>query len=83
MKEIKRRLINILKENNVIDNSSEELFSENGLNVLEINSMTFIRIIIVIEEEFDIEFDDLELDFQLFGSLDDLVKLIQKKLIDK
>lgn len=83
MEEIKSRLINILKENNIIDDSSESSFIENGLNVLGINSMTFIKVIVVVEEEFDIEFDDLELDFQLFGSLDDLVKLIQKKVEEK
>ncbi|MMZ59832.1 acyl carrier protein [compost metagenome] len=80
MDSIKERLIKVLQENNVVKESSIGALHEFGLASLEINSLTFVKIIVLIEDEFDISFDDRELNFQLFQSIDEIVAMIDKKL---
>ena len=64
----------------MINESNEQKFIKEGLKSLDINSMSFIKIVVSVEEEFDIQFDDYELNFELFESLDDLVQLVHKKM---
>ena len=63
--------------------SLEQLALEKDLSKYNLNSLTYIKIIVALEEEFDIEFDDDELDIKSFQTVNDLVKctenLINKK----
>lgn len=47
---------------------------------LGINSVVFIKIVVEMENEFDIEFDDDELDFARIEKLQDLVDVVAEKL---
>ena len=49
-------------------------------NIPEFDSMTVVTVILLLEEEYDIEFDDDEITADSFATLGDLVKLIEQKL---
>jgi len=58
-------------------------YTENTLlygNIPDFDSMSVVNLITAIEENFDIEFDDDEIDADVFESLGSLVNLIEKKL---
>ena len=50
------RIIKIVREN--IGNPSEEINLNTPLNDLNMDSLTFVEIVMCIEEEFEVEFDD-------------------------
>jgi len=80
MEETKKIIIDIMskyfKETNLY-----EYFSENDdLLAINLNSLIFIRIVIDLEEAFEIEFEDEGLDFEQFLSLEKLVIYINKLL---
>ncbi|KAF6582681.1 phosphopantetheine-binding protein [Paenibacillus sp. EKM211P] len=80
MSETKQRLLNLLQENNLIKESDIPSIDEKGLTTLGINSLTFVKIIVLIEEEFNIVFEDMELNFELFSSLEEIVTTIERKI---
>lgn len=82
MSEVKQRLLKIMQENNFLKESDIPSIDENGLVSLGINSLIFVKMVVLIEEEFDIIFDDMELNFELFSSIDEIVSTIEKKLED-
>jgi acyl carrier protein len=49
-------------------------------NIPELDSMTVVAVIITLEEEFDIEFEDDEITADSFATLGDLVNLVEQKL---
>lgn len=80
MEDTKARLFKALNESGILNEKNEEEFLSEGLKALEVNSMTFIKVIVCVEEEFNIMFDEYELNFELFESVEDLLKLIHKKM---
>ena len=46
-----------------------------------VNSITFIKIVVAIETEFNIEFADEDLDFNKFPNIDFLVTYVKDKII--
>lgn len=70
--EIFRVAINISKDINI----TPDVF----INTLEVNSLNFLKIIVEIEDSFDIEFDDEELNFNRFNSIKDIAELVKKKI---
>lgn len=70
--EIIKRAVNIPKETN--------LNLETPINNLQINSLNFLKIIVDIEEEYDIEFDDEELNFEEFNTIKAFVEHIKEKV---
>ncbi len=78
--EIKNKIINILCEH--LDNVTEEEIEENEDNLLRlgINSILFLKLVIEIEKEFNIEFDDEMLDYTQFNSLVILCAYVEKCL---
>ena len=68
----------IVKEN--IPNSVENVSDEKFMESIDINSIASIKIIVAIEDEFGIEFDNNLLDVELFQSLDGLVSYVQNKI---
>lgn len=78
MNNIENRVIEIIK--NAVNISDETTIISNTLiNTLKINSLNFLKIIVDIEEEYDIEFDDEELNFDGFSTIKALVEHIDKK----
>ncbi len=53
---------------------------ETPLETLDINSISFIKMLVAFESEFNIEFDDEELNIDQFNTFQDIVNSIAKKL---
>lgn len=59
---------------------SIEQLKGNGLGTLDVNSMTFLMLVTNVEDEFDIEFDDDEINYEMFGDFDSFCELIKNKM---
>jgi acyl carrier protein len=77
---IKERVIDIMSQNSDMDNSKEYLSNNDDLTKLGINSISFIKLIVQFENEFDIEFEDEEWITVNFSSLNQLCEYIESKL---
>lgn len=51
-----------------------------NLRDIQINSLNFLKIIVEIEEAFDIEFDEREIGFEFIGDIASIVDLINQKI---
>ncbi|WP_151736031.1 acyl carrier protein [Paenibacillus tengchongensis] len=63
-----------------IDDKRIIFIQNDGSMLLDVNSITFVRLVVGIEEYFNIEFDDDALDFSKFPTLNTLSEYIEKKL---
>lgn len=75
---IRENIIRIFIKN--IDFLNESSF-EKKLSELAINSVVFIKIIVELEDCFDFEFDDEDLDYNRFIYLNDICEYIGEKLL--
>lgn len=76
MKEKVREIIlSILERNN-----SEEITSDTPL---DIDSIEFVRIVVELEEEFEIEFQEFDLNLNSFQKLSDYTLYINNRLEEK
>lgn len=71
-------IIRIIKETLGID-KDREITGKTDISSLGINSLNFLRIIVEFEENFDVEFDDNELNFDYFSTIDSIIALIESK----
>lgn len=80
LKNIETRLKSLIKqvygEAELIDN----IRLDDSLAILGINSVDFIKLIVLIENEFEIEFDDTHLEYTKFGKFEDFIKYIESKI---
>lgn len=60
--------------------AKDKLIELDDLSRIQFTSITFIRFIVEIEDEFGIEFDDTALGIGKFNSIQDLCEYIEKKL---
>lgn len=77
---IRQNISKILKdtvESNSINTNINDGIEFSGLFV---NSITFVMLILNIEDEYEIEFDDDDLDINKYHSLDDLAEYIYTKV---
>lgn len=75
--DIKARVLTMLRE--VLDDNKEQLDtigSNEDLSVLGINSITFIRIVLALEMEFGVSWDDDDLEYQNFLTIENIVNYI-------
>ncbi len=80
MDNIKLILREILKNNTDITISVEEIDANANLDEYGINSISFIKFIVAIENKFEIEFDDEKLDFKKLSTIKSLVDYITEKM---
>lgn len=64
-----------LEEKDVVD-----LKTDSSLLMLGISSVSFIKAVVAIENEFDFEFQDINLDFTRFKTYGDVLKLIEEEV---
>lgn len=50
-------------------------------SIPELDSMTVVTVVLLLEEEFGIEFEDDEITADSFATLGDLVNLVEQKLV--
>lgn len=70
-------LLNIIKKN--LPDSNVEISDETRLEELGINSITFIKIIVAIEDEYEMEFEDSKLRVDAFQNYNNLKKYVMDK----
>jgi acyl carrier protein len=75
----KEKIINIIYNNLEKVDENDTMNNHNDLLSLGINSIMFIKIVVDLEKEFNIEFDDEMLDVQKFISLETLYEYIDKQ----
>ncbi|MBS4536692.1 acyl carrier protein [Clostridium sp. D2Q-14] len=76
---IRKRLAKVISEIGEKPLTVEELGNNDFLKI-GINSLTFIKVVVAIEEEFEIFFDDDELNYEMFGSFESVCSIIEKKM---
>ena len=75
---IEEKVLQIIKTNIDLEDPSEEIGLEDDLLLLGINSISFVKIVVALEDEFDMEFDDEDLDYSLFRNANILIDYIKK-----
>jgi len=81
--DVKSKIIRIIVENSENDMIEEYLQANDDLSKIGFNSISFIKTVVDIENEFDIEFEDEALDYSLFLSLENLCKYVKNMIEDK
>lgn len=82
MNTVEERLKKIIVTTLDLDEGTE-VNLDDKLEKIGLNSMSMIQCIVVLEEEFDIEFEDENLDITLFETGRNLLKYITNKLDEK
>lgn len=80
-KEILEKIENIIKK--YVRHEERLLDADISLEKLGINSISFIKIIVQIETEFDIEFDQKDLKKQSFETLADIAHYVENRIANK
>lgn len=60
----------------------ERLKESPALTNIGVNSLIFVKLVVELEDEFDITFDDEKLDYEGFANLDDLRRYIDSLKMD-
>ena len=80
---IKDELKNIIKSTMQLEQSTDEIIGEDLINELGINSVDALEILILVENQFDIQIDDDDLNAELISTIDGLAAYISRKLDEK
>lgn len=78
-KHIKETIFKILNELFGNTNTKEQDY-DNLLKIIISESSQALNFVVTIEDEFDIEFDDDEIDIHFFSSIDNIVDLTSERL---
>ncbi len=70
-------VLKVLKENLMKD---AEITADTKLDELNISSILFVKVIVVLESEFDIEFEDDYLISTYFKTVEDIVAYVERLL---
>lgn len=81
--DVNQKVIEIIKSNTSVKNLKESDFKHLKIQQLGINSLNFIKIIVELENAFDIEFDDTQINYELMSDITRLVDLIEKMIQQK
>ena len=80
MSESLERVLKILKEKEFISSSVDEISADGELRTLGLNSISFIKLVVALEQEFGIEFDDQYLYMDNIKTFGDLVEYIDSTI---
>ncbi len=78
---LEKEFISLVGE--VMPELGEVDLSKNFITEYGVNSISIIRLIVAVEEKFEVSFTDYELSLDGYQSFSDVVTLIEKKLDDK
>lgn len=77
---MKNKVIELIKDNLALD---EEVDIDTPLKSLSLDSLSFINLIVQIEETYDIDFSFDELDIKKWNNVNDFIQTIKEKLNEK
>lgn len=80
LKEIEKHVRKIIEENVDTEISAMIMDSNKSLEDFGINSISYIKIIVAIENQFEFEFADEDLDMKNFKTLGNLISYISQKV---
>lgn len=78
--EIESRLMKIIELNEDMPIPKEEIGMDMDIAEKGVNSLIFIKLIVILETEFEVEFDDSELDITKYRTLNDLADYIENMM---
>ena len=76
---VKEKIIDILAQYSKLEDTKEYLNQNDDLTNLEINSITFIKVVVALENKFQFEFDDDDLEANKFTTLSQLVDYVESR----
>ncbi|MBH5320335.1 acyl carrier protein [Paenibacillus sp. GSMTC-2017] len=74
--ELRMRVIELLKDNVDDPNMLDQYGPDEDLSALGINSLTFIKLVIATEMEFGVSWNDEDLDFRNFSTINQILSYI-------
>lgn len=80
MSDVQERVIKIIKKQLEEVVTDKEIELECELSSLGVNSVIFVKSVVEIENEFEIEFDDNDLNFNNFKVIKDLCDYVGNKI---
>jgi len=78
MNDTQKKVIEILRRNLTLDETNDAELLESDFQAMGVNSLNFIKIVVAMEEAFDLEFDDDDLNYNAFRNVNDIVALMEK-----
>jgi acyl carrier protein len=75
---IETKVKKVLKENLELDMEIEKIGIEEDLVVKGMNSIKFLKVIVALEEAFDIDIDEDEFNIENFRTIKNLISTIEK-----
>ena len=78
--EIKEKIIEILSAHSEMENAYQYLQENDDLNRLDMNSISFIKMVVDMEREFGFEFEDEALNYNKFTSFSQLYKYVDDQM---
>lgn len=78
MNENESKLRNIIEKNVGLSTPISKISSSDDLTDFGVNSISCIKIMVAIEQEFGIEFDEFNLDFSKFKTINSLSEYIEE-----
>lgn len=80
LKNVESIVLSVIKEVSNLDISAEQIKLEDQLSSFGITSLGFIKVIVGLEKEFDLEFDDNNLNIEKFNKVGNLITYINDVL---
>ncbi len=79
--EIKKKLLKCLMEAGIVDTNAvyEDIMNED-MSELNANSINYIKLIVNVEDMFDLEFDDNYLDVSTFKNINEMLHFIEERI---
>lgn len=62
-----------------LDLKKTEITEDDKISELGVNSIIFIKLLVKMEKEFDVKFEDEMLNYQTFDTIGDLIRMIEEK----
>ncbi|MGX5556805.1 phosphopantetheine-binding protein [Bacillus cereus] len=78
---IETTLKEILKRELELTDQIDQLQLKDSLASIGLSSVSFIKLVIAIETQFDFEFEDEDLNYKVFQTLQDVVNYVEKRII--
>lgn len=82
-KTIEATIIEIFKNNLELDEMNSDTLVEAPLSTMNMNSITFIKIIVDIEQEYDFEVEPENLDIAVFKNIKSISSFIESRLTEE